>query len=49
LPWHHSVIAFRQCTTRSGSYEALRGSVCSMSHILTDGISTVNGLTSHNS
>ena len=30
LPWHQSVIAFCQCTTRSGSYVALSSSVCSM-------------------
>ena len=30
LPWHHSVTAFCQWTILSGSYDALRRSVCSM-------------------
>jgi cell wall-associated NlpC family hydrolase len=30
LPWHHSVTAFCQWTILSGSYDALRSSVCSI-------------------
>src|SRR5262245_45665766 len=30
LPWHQSVTAFCQLTILSGSYDALRSSVCSM-------------------
>src|SRR5438105_1232783 len=30
LPWHQSVTALRQSTILSGSYEALRRSVCSI-------------------
>ena len=31
FPWHQSVIAFCQWTILSGSYDAFRRSVCSMS------------------
>src|SRR5712671_6436482 len=30
FPWHHSVTAFCQWTILSGSYDALRSSVCSI-------------------
>jgi hypothetical protein len=43
LPWQHKVMAFRQGTTLSGSYDALRSSVCSIAErILTDGLREVN-------
>ena len=37
FPWHQSVIAFCQLTTLSGSYEAFRRSVCSMSTTMITG------------